>query len=58
MWSSERRGSEQFFKDWGGPGVPIEVTNSDGKTQTLSKPTFLENLKYFFNYQVGVMYFR
>jgi Protein of unknown function (DUF2723) len=58
MWSSERRGSVQFFKDWGGPGVPIDVTNNDGKTETLNKPTFGENLKYFFNYQVGVMYFR
>jgi hypothetical protein len=58
MWSSERRGSVQFFKDWGGPGVPIDVTNPDGKTQTLYKPTFAENLKFFFQYQVGVMYFR
>ncbi|HZX62902.1 MAG TPA: DUF2723 domain-containing protein [Bacteroidales bacterium] len=58
MWSSERRGSVQFFKDWGGEGVPIDVTNADGKTQTLSKPTFGDNLKYFFQYQVGVMYFR
>jgi len=58
MWSNERRGSVQFFKDWGGPGVPVDVTNADGKTQTLSKPTFGENLLYFFQYQVGVMYFR
>jgi len=58
MWSSERRGSVQFFKDWGGEGVPVDVTDEDGKIQTLTKPTFGENLKYFFDYQVGVMYFR
>ncbi|MCX6247459.1 MAG: DUF2723 domain-containing protein [Bacteroidetes bacterium] len=58
MWSNERKGSEQFFKDWGGPGVPIDVTTGEGKTETRYRPTFIENLKYFFNYQVGVMYFR
>lgn len=57
-WSSERRGSDKFFKDWGGKGKPIEVVNEDGKTELLSKPTFFENLKYFLNYQIGVMYFR
>ncbi len=58
MWSSERTGSEQFFKDWGGEGLPIKVINADGKSETLNKPTFIENLKYFLQYQVGVMYFR
>ena len=58
MWSSERTGSEQFFRNWGGEGLPVKVTNADGKTVTLNKPTFIENLKYFFQYQVGVMYLR
>jgi hypothetical protein len=58
MWSSERRGSEKFYKDWGGKGVPVAVTDADGRPQILVKPTFAENLKYFFNYQLGVMYFR
>ena len=58
MWSSERRGSVQFFKDWGGKGVPVNVINEDGKPVTLNRPTFLENLEYFIQYQVGVMYFR
>jgi tetratricopeptide (TPR) repeat protein len=58
MWSNERRGSEQFFKNWGGEGVPVKVINEDGKPVTLNRPTFLENLKYFLQYQVGVMYLR
>jgi len=58
MWSNEPSGSEQFFKNWVKKGVLINVTNSDGKTETLKKPTFLENMKYFLQYQVGVMYFR
>ncbi|MCX6245754.1 MAG: DUF2723 domain-containing protein [Bacteroidetes bacterium] len=58
MWSGERRGSDKFYKDWGGEGVPTQTTNSNGEPETLNKPTFGENLKYFFQYQVGVMYFR
>ncbi|MEI6456188.1 MAG: DUF2723 domain-containing protein [bacterium] len=59
MWSNERRGSADYFKRWGGgEGVPITITDQDGKTQTLNKPTFGENLKFFFSYQVGWMYLR
>ena len=58
MWSADKRGSIQFFKDWGGEGIPVSVTGEDGKPQTLSLPTFAENLRYFFLYQVGTMYFR
>jgi hypothetical protein len=58
MWSSERRGSAEFYKNWGGSGVPITITDNDGKSKTINKPTFSENLKYFFNYQLGFMYFR
>jgi len=58
MWSNQRRGSAEFYKKWGGEGVPVEVTSHDGKTETLNKPTFGENLKYFFSYQIGHMYIR
>jgi hypothetical protein len=58
MWSNERRGSADYFKNWGGPGEPITITNQDGKTETLKKPTFKDNLAFFFNYQVGWMYLR
>ncbi len=58
MWSNQRKGSAEFYKSWGGPGVPITITGEDGKTQTLSRPTFGENLKFFFSYQVGFMYMR
>jgi hypothetical protein len=30
MWSNERRGSNDYFKNWGGPGVPVNVTDEDG----------------------------
>jgi hypothetical protein len=58
MWSNQRRGSADFYKKWGGEGIPIEVTTGDGKTETRNRPTFGENLKYFFSYQIGHMYIR
>ena len=58
MWSQERKGSVEFYKNWGGEGVPITITSNDGKEETRIKPTFGENLRYFFTYQVGFMYFR
>ena len=58
MWSNERKGSAEFYKNWGGPGVPTEITDQEGKPQTVNKPTFGENLNYFFSYQLGFMYFR
>jgi len=58
MWSSQRKGAADFYKRWGGEGVPVTVTDPDGKAQTLNRPTFAENLKYFFSYQVGFMYIR
>jgi len=42
----------------GGPGEPIEVTGQDGKTTAVNRPTFAENLKFFFTYQVSWMYLR
>jgi len=60
MWctNQERPGSSEFFKNWGGPGVPVDVTGQDGKTQTINKPTFGENLKFMFSYQLNWMYLR
>jgi hypothetical protein len=58
MWSTSRKGAAEFYKEYGGPGTPISVTAPDGTQQTLYKPSFAENLKFFFSYQVRWMYFR
>ena len=39
-------------------GEAIPVQNDKGEMKTLIKPTFLENLDFFFRYQVGHMYMR
>jgi hypothetical protein len=48
----------EAYKFWANiKGRPIQI-QKDGKTETVMCPTFGENLKYFFRYQVGWMYFR
>lgn len=39
-------------------GEPISYTNSIGKTETIYKPTFGENLTYFFKFQLGYLNLR
>jgi len=59
MWSNQKQIHIREYKRWGEvQGIPISHTGRDGKTETIVKPTFAENLRFFFNYQVGFMYFR
>ena len=59
MWNAQRKGATEFYQKWGGDkGTPIQIEKPDGTTQTVVKPTFAENLKFFFSYQVGWMYLR
>lgn len=47
------------YKIWGDiKGIPIAVTQPGGKKETLYRPTFGENLRFFFRYQIGHMYLR
>ncbi|NOR73521.1 MAG: DUF2723 domain-containing protein [Draconibacterium sp.] len=46
------------YKEWGKvKGKPVRV-NDRGTVKTVIKPTFGENLRFFFKYQVGHMYMR
>ncbi|MEZ5197125.1 MAG: hypothetical protein R2764_12180 [Bacteroidales bacterium] len=48
-----------MYKQYGKvKGIPIEVENDDGTSDVKIRPTFSENLRFFFTYQVGHMYFR
>jgi len=59
MYSNQKSGHIKYYKEYGSiRGVPITVTKSDGSTETLFKPTFVENMRFFFRYQVGHMYIR
>ncbi len=59
MWSNLKPGHIRYYKEYGKiKGIPITVTKNDGTTETLYKPTFIENMRFFFRYQLGHMYFR
>lgn len=59
MWSNQKPSHIRAYQSWGEiKGVPIQVTTPDGKTETRIRPTFGENLRFFFSYQVGNMYLR
>jgi tetratricopeptide (TPR) repeat protein len=59
MWSNQKSGHIKYYKEYGNiKGTPITVRKPDGSSETLYKPTFGENLRYFFTYQVGHMYLR
>ncbi|HPE75360.1 MAG TPA: DUF2723 domain-containing protein, partial [Draconibacterium sp.] len=48
----------QAYKEWGQvKGTPVRIRDG-GETKTIMKPTFGENLTFFFSYQVGYMYMR
>ena len=58
MWS-EQADHKQVYEEWANVvGTPIQVTDESGNKTIVRKPTFGENLKFMFSYQVGFMYFR
>jgi hypothetical protein len=58
MWS-DAEDHQSVYEVWGRvKGTPITVTDPDGKKQVLKKPTFGENLRFMFSYQIGYMYLR
>ncbi|MBN1182957.1 MAG: DUF2723 domain-containing protein [Bacteroidales bacterium] len=49
----------KVYNEWGKvKGTPITIRNQQGQNQVVKKPTFGENLRFFFSYQVGFMYLR
>ncbi len=49
----------QAYKDWANiDGTPVRVINRQGQQEVIRKPTFGENMLFFFKYQLGHMYFR
>jgi hypothetical protein len=59
MWNDTEPRYIKDYKSWSRmKGIPVQVTDENGETKTLDKPTFGENLRYFYRYQVVHMYFR
>ncbi|MBE0638096.1 MAG: DUF2723 domain-containing protein [Bacteroidales bacterium] len=59
MWSNQKPIHISEYKRWGKvKGIPMRYTNENGEAEVIQKPTFGENLTYFFRYQLGFMYWR
>ena len=59
MWSNAKPGHIKYYKKYGNiTGKPIRVTKPDGSSEVRYRPTFGENLRFFFTYQVNFMYIR
>ncbi len=58
MWS-EQPDHQQVYMEWGKiKGTPVQVTDPSGEKKILRKPTFIENLRFMFSYQIRFMYLR
>ena len=59
MWSTMEPSHAEDYKMWGKiRGRKIQHRNERGEVETIAKPTFSENMRFFFRYQIGHMYFR
>jgi hypothetical protein len=59
MWSNMEPAHVQDYQEWGHvKGRRVQHRNENGEIETIVKPTFAENLRFFFRYQAGHMYFR
>lgn len=58
MWSGQPD-HRRIYEQWGKvDGKRINIQNSRGEETFVEKPTFGQNLRFFFTYQVGHMYLR
>jgi len=58
MYSSQRNHISGYNLWADIQGTPVKTRNNKGEFETIMKPTFGENLTFFFRYQLGFMYFR
>ncbi len=59
MWSNMEETHAEDYQQWANiKGTRMQTKNERGENETIVKPTFGENLRFFFRYQVSYMYFR
>lgn len=59
MWSNQRSIHPSVYNEYiTDRSNRKTVTNNDGKKETLVIPSFADNLRFFFSYQIGHMYMR
>jgi Protein of unknown function (DUF2723) len=58
MWSDQSDHAQEYEVWSKMKGIPIQVTDNNGEKKVIRKPTFIENLRFMFSYQINYMYFR
>ncbi|MDR2679853.1 MAG: DUF2723 domain-containing protein [Tannerella sp.] len=59
MYSSTDESHIAGYKEWGEvKGTPVRINTPGGEPKTVMKPTFAENLRFLFSYQLNFMYWR
>lgn len=59
MWSNMEPIHAEDYQQWGQiKGTKIKHVDEQGQTVTIVKPTFAENMRFFFKYHVNHMYIR
>ncbi len=59
MWDNSGQQYVKDYKTWSRmKGVPVKITTDYGEEKVIYKPTFAENLRFFFRYQINHMYIR
>ncbi len=59
MWSNMEDYHADDYKNWAKiKGTRETFRNEQGQNETIIKPTFGENLRFFFSYQINYMYWR
>lgn len=59
MWNNTENRYIRDYETWGKiEGIPVTVGEETGEPEVIRKPTFSENLRFFWRYQLNHMYFR
>lgn len=58
MYSNMMPHFQQGYEIWGDVTGKTKTVNQAGRPETVTLPTFGENLRYFFDYQLNYMYWR
>jgi uncharacterized membrane protein YeaQ/YmgE (transglycosylase-associated protein family) len=59
MYNTQDPKYEQAYKTWGRiKGRAVTIQGQNGQNEVRMVPTFVENMRFFFRYQLGHMYFR
>ena len=59
MWSNQKAEHITMYENYKtSKGIPVKTVDREGNEKIVYKPTFGDNLQFFFSYQIGHMYFR